>query len=111
MNEVSVLLIASGLAFILLLVIVNAIGRGWIPIRPSISRARARLERGLGLGYRDRRLLDRLARALELEERTPLLLGQGCFEEAVRRLDPGNELLARIEALRLRIHQEDDPAE
>ena len=109
MNQISILLVATGLAVILLLLAFNAMERGWFSLRPSVSRARARLERGLGLGYRDRRLLDRLARALDLEERTPLLVGRGCFEEAVRRLDPHEETLIRIERLRQRIHL-DDPS-
>ena len=73
---------------------------GTIPFRSPERRARRRLERGLGLGYRDRRLLQRLARALEVADRTSLLLGRGCFEDAVRRMAPGERLLPRVETLR-----------
>ena len=112
MNQVSILLISVGVLLILVLVATHLVSRGWVRFQPTIRGARRRLERGLGLGFRDRRLLDRLARALDLEERTPLLLGRGCFEEAVRRLDPPEALLARIESLRHRIHQglPSDPA-
>jgi hypothetical protein len=70
--------------------------------RPRVGRhpGRSRLERRLGLGHRDRRLLRRLARAGNLEDRTSLLIGRGCFEDAVLLLAPRERLLPRIESLR-----------
>ena len=62
------------------------------------------LERNLGLGLRDRRLLQRIGQSIELEDRASLLIGRGCFEEAVRRFEPSEDQLARIESLRQRIH-------
>ena len=76
------------------------IGRVTLSLPAHGRRARRRLERGLGLGFRDRRLLQRLARSLGVADRTSLLLGRGCFEDAVRRMAPGERLMPRIESLR-----------
>lgn len=103
MNDVgSLCLIASGGGLLLLLLwgALREGGRG----RPGLRPVRRRLERGLSVGVRDRRLLARLARALGLEDHTPLLLGRGCFEAAVRALDPPDDLLVRVESLRRRLH-------
>ena len=61
---------------------------------------RRRLESALGLGFRDRRLLQRLAVGSGIEDRTSLLLGRGCFEEAVRRFDPEERHWHRVDRLR-----------
>jgi hypothetical protein len=98
------MLIVAGLLLLVLLLVTQALKRGWFSIQPTIRGARGRLERGLGLGFRDRRLLQRLARANAIEDRASLLLGEGCFEEAVRRFEPSEDELARIESVRQRIH-------
>ena len=98
------MLIAVGLFLLVVLLGTQALKRGWFSIQPTIRGARGRLERGLGLGFRDRRLLQRLARANAIEDRASLLLGEGCFEEAVRRFEPSEDELARIESVRQRIH-------
>ena len=98
------LLIVVGAFLLVILLSTQAFRRGWFSGAPSIGSARRRLERNLGLGLRDRRLLQRIGQSIELEDRASLLMGRGCFEEAVRRFEPSEDQLARIESLRQRIH-------
>ena len=98
------LLIGLGAFLLVILLFAQAFKRGWFAFDPTVGGARRRLERGLGLSLRDRRLLQRLGQAIELEDRTALILGRGCFEEAVRRFEPSEDQLARIESIRQRIH-------
>jgi hypothetical protein len=101
------LFIVLGAFLLVILLITHAVKNGWCSIQPTARVARGRLERGLGLGIRDRRLLQRLTRTLELEDRASLILGRGCFEEAVRQFEPSDDQLVRIEAIRQRIHGEE----
>jgi hypothetical protein len=92
------------LGFVGLSVAINGGFNGLTPLSGARARACRRMQRALGLGHRDRRMLDQLACALGIEDPLPLMLGRGCFEEAVLRLDLPDAQLHVIESLRRKIH-------
>jgi hypothetical protein len=65
--------------------------------------ARRRLERALGMDRAQSRLLARLALGIGEEDHTCLLIGRGCFEEAVTKADLAHEDLVRVERIRSRV--------
>ena len=98
------LLITLGTALLVLLFLMHAIRCGWFSTRPTVRAARRRIERSLGLRFRDRRLLQKLSQTIHLEDRVSLILAQGCFEEAVRQMEPSEDQLAHIESIRKRMY-------
>lgn len=63
-------------------------------------RTRKRLEAAFALDRRQKRLLARLARGIDQEEYTSLMIGRGCFEHAVARDDLKHDELLGVERLR-----------
>ena len=107
MTVFSTTLLGLGLLLLGFIGVSIALNGGFVAFTPMASarvRSCRRMQRGLKLGFRDRRLLERLAHALDIEDPLPLMIGRGCFEEAVDRLDPAESQLAAIENLRQRLH-------
>ena len=104
MSSLPSILIGFGLLLAGILGVLVSVRRGGPIVFTSPSyRARRRLERALGLGLRDRMLLERLARVINERDCTCLLIGRGCFEAAVAAYAPRERALPRIESLRQRI--------
>jgi len=107
MTVMPAVMIGLGLLLLGFVALSVAINGGFSVLAPPVSartRACRRVQRSLGIGHRDRRALDQLARALGIEDPLPLMLGRGCFDEAVQRLQPSDALLPVIDSLRRKLH-------
>ena len=95
---------AGSLAIIALALI--AIGVPWILalfIRTHLQSSQGAFFRQLGIGRADKKLLFRLARSLGESDPLPLLIGRGCFENAVAASELQESEMLRVERLRDRL--------
>ena len=81
-------------------------GAAWILtlfIRTHMRSSRTAFFRQLGLGRADKKLLFQLARTLGEPDPLPLLIGRGCFENAVAATELDERAMVRVEVLRRRL--------
>ena len=86
--------------------VLMATGAIWILvlfIRTHVRSSQGTLFKELGLGRADRKLLCQLAHTLGEPDPLPLLIGRGCFENAVAAAELDEPSMVRVEELRRRL--------